>query len=154
MNKYLIDSNVLIACAFNTPFEYFPSFWIKLEEYINNNQVIICDAVVTEISAKADELKKWISNYKSLYRKTFEPDIVVEAKLIINKYPNLVDINNPNDQADPYLIALAKIDNLCLISDEKYSENATKARIPYVCKNETVDCLTRFDFFKKESWKF
>lgn len=154
MKRYLIDSSVLITCANCTPFEFFPSFWNKLEESIVGGQVIICDAVAVEISVKVDQLKKWIENYKHLFRKTLLPTVVVEAKLIINKYPNLIDINNPNDQADPYLIALAKTDNLVIISDERYSENSKKMRIPFVCKQEGVDCLGRFDFFKNEGWKF
>lgn len=154
MKKYLIDSSVLITCANNTPFDYFPSFWNKLNESVSSGQIVICDVVAAEISAKVDKLKKWVGVYKSLYRITLVSGIVVEAKLIINKYPNLVDINNPNDQADPYLIALAKVDQLSVISDERYSENSSKTRIPFICKQEKIECFNRFDFFKNEGWKF
>ncbi len=54
--------------------------------------------------------------------------------------------------ADPYVIAKAKILGGCVVTEEKFKENA--AKIPNVCKEFEIPCVNLKTFMKNESWFF
>jgi hypothetical protein len=54
--------------------------------------------------------------------------------------------------ADPYLIAKAKVLNICVVTEEKLKDNA--AKIPNVCQNFDVCCMNLEQFMQKERWSF
>ena len=94
MNKYIIDTNVLIDFNDSLP----------MDVYITQWKMIICEAVFNEIK-KSVELKQWLEKYKKLIESCYSDKVLIEAKVIINNYPKLIEINNPSDQSDPYIIA-------------------------------------------------
>lgn len=153
MKTYIIDSDVLIGLYDNLPMETYETQWNMLKKYIEEGRIIICDAVFNEIK-KAEELKKWLNELKKFVVPCYTRDIIVEAKIIVNDYPKLIDINNPSDQSDPYVIAIAKMNNYTILSNESYGEGGKKTKIPYVCKKLSVDCLNTRKFYIEENWKF
>lgn len=54
--------------------------------------------------------------------------------------------------ADPFLIARAKILNIPVVTMEKYKEHAVK--IPNICEHFGIECLHLEDFMEKENWQF
>jgi len=57
-----------------------------------------------------------------------------------------------NPVADPFVIAKAKVLNGCVVTQEKYKENA--AKIPNVCKHFEILCIDLEKFMENENWKF
>lgn len=153
MRTYIIDSDVLISLYDNLPMETYETQWNMLRKYIEEGRIIICDAVFNEIK-KAEELKDWLNGLRKFVVPCHVRDIIVEAKIIINDYPKLIDINNPSDQSDPYVIAIAKMNNYTILSNESYGEGGKKTKIPYICKKLAVDCLNIRKFYIEENWKF
>ena len=51
-----------------------------------------------------------------------------------------------------YLIAKAKVLNICAVTEEKLKDNA--AKIPNVCQNFDVCCMNLEQFMQKEGWSF
>lgn len=153
MNQYIVDTNVLIDFIDFLPMDIYETQWKMIGENIENGKIIICEAVFNEIK-KSVELKLWLEKYKSFIIPCYEDKILIEAKIIVNDYPNLIDVNNPSDQSDPYIIALAKLNKYTILSNEKYSEAAKKTRIPFICKNLKIDCVNTHEFYRKESWRF
>jgi len=120
---------------------------------IENKNIIICEAVFNEIK-KSVELKLWLEKYKKLIEPCYLDKVLIEAKVIINDYPKLIDINNPSDQSDPYIIALAKLNGLMVLTNEKYSEGGKKTKIPFICKQLSIKCINTHEFYRNENWKF
>lgn len=153
MKTYIVDSNVLIGFYESIPMQVYETQWNMLKHYIEEGRIVICEAVFNEVK-KAEELKTWLNNFKEAVKDCYSPKVIVEAKTIINDYPKLIDINNPSDQADPYLIALAKINNYCVLTNEKYVEGGKKTRIPYICKQLSIEYMSTKEFYLEEKWKF
>lgn len=153
MRTYIVDTDVLIGFYDSLPMEVYETQWNLLKRYVEEKRLLICEAVFSEIK-KAVELKKWLSNFDKLVIPCFTHDVIVEAKTIINSYPKLIDINNTSDQADPYVIALAKINGYTILTNEIYSEGSKKTRIPYICKQLSIDCMNTRQFYVEEKWKF
>lgn len=153
MNKYITDTDVLIGFYDSLPMDIYKTQWNKIGDYIQNGQLLICEAVFNEIK-KAEDFKLWLTNYKGFLLKCYTEEVLVEAKVIINKYRKLIDINNQSDQSDPYIIALAKINDYTVLSNERYSEGGNKTKIPFVCKEMGIKCINTHDFYKQETWQF
>lgn len=153
MNKYIIDANVLIEFNDHLPMDVYETQWKMIGENIENGKIIICEVVFNEIK-KSVELKQWLNNYKKLIEPCYSDKVLIEAKIIINEYPKLIDINNPSDQSDPYVIALAKLNGFTVLTNEKYSEGGKKTKISYICKKMSINCINTHDFYRSENWKF
>ena len=89
------------------------------------------------------------------------------AKAIVNRFPDLVDLEKETPDADPFVIALAiqKGRKQQVLFPQKYvvvtSERANphgKPRIPDVCHQLGVDCLfgerSLGDLFEREGWHY
>ena len=149
----MIDSDVLIGFYESLPMETYETQWKLIKEYIDEGRIVICEAVYNEIK-KSEELKKWLSQFSKKLVPCYTREVIVEAKTIINDYPKLIDVVNSNDQADPYVIALAKINNHTVLSNEYLSEGGKKVKIPFVCKQLKIACMNTKQFYKEEKWKF
>jgi hypothetical protein len=67
----------------------------------------------------------------------------------------LIDANNPNVQADPYVIALARSKNATVITEEKPDGALRKkTKIPTVCNYYSIKWLPLLDAIRDENWSF
>ena len=153
MNQYIVDTDVIIAFYDSIPMDVYKTQWKMIGKYLDEKRIVVCEAVFNEIK-KAEELKEWLNNYRKDLVPCYTQDVLVEAKVIINKYPKLIDVNNTSDQSDPYIIALAKMKGLIVLSNESYSEGGKKTKIPYICKDLGITCINTRAFYKNEAWQF
>jgi hypothetical protein len=153
MNQYIVDTDVIIGFYDSIPMDVYKTQWKMIGKYLDEKRIVVCEAVFNEIK-KAEELKEWLNNYRKDLVPCYTQDVLVEAKVIINKYPKLIDINNTSDQSDPYIIALAKMKGLIVLSNESYSEGGKKTKIPYICKDLGITCINTRAFYKNEAWQF
>lgn len=153
MNKYIVDTDVLIGFNDALPMDVYETQWKKIGDNIENGKIVICEVVFNEIK-KSVELKEWLDNFKKLIEPCYSDKVLIEAKVIINEYPKLININNPSDQSDPYIIALAKLNGFTVLTNEKYSEGGIKTKIPFICKKMSINCVNTHDFYRTENWKF
>ncbi|OGD92678.1 hypothetical protein A2697_02640 [Candidatus Curtissbacteria bacterium RIFCSPHIGHO2_01_FULL_41_44] len=153
MNQYIVDTDVIIGFYDSLPMDVYKTQWKLIGKYIEDKRIVICEAVFNEIK-KAEELKQWLNNYRKDLIPCYTQETLIEAKVIINKYPKLIDVNNTSDQSDPYVIALAKLKKLIVLSNESYSEGGKKTKIPYICKDLGIICRNTREFYKDEQWQF
>jgi hypothetical protein len=73
VNVYCIDTSSLIELKIKYPREVFPTLWEKMEELIQNGQIIAPIEVKKEIEKGDDELKKWVRG-KKRNRMFIKPD--------------------------------------------------------------------------------
>ena len=90
------------------------------------------------------------------------PMLQLLTKEILKKYPNLIK-KGKRFAADPWVIALAiemisspqstlfEVKRI-VVTEEKIRGN--KVRIPYVCKEYTVEAIDLLDLFRTEGWTF
>ena len=133
MSIYCIDTSSLIAAwQERYPIENFPAFWRKMEELIARGRLVSYGEVLNETQKRSDELHKWLKAHGEMFRE-LENRIQMEAANILAKFPRLVGQKKLRTSADPFVIALARVESLQIVTDEKPTGNLGRPNIPDVC---------------------
>ena len=65
-------------------------------------------------------------------------------------------MNNERNRsiADPFVIAVAKVRKMAVVTGEKRKGNPARPKIPDVCAAYGIKCLSLLELMKSEGWKF
>ena len=159
MQKYLLDTNIYIGFydRYYRPI-HFPTFWDNIKTPLNENVVI--PKVVLDESHQDEWIKEWVKenfNRDIINHKTYAEQFgEVLAHIQSSKYYRddvLIDWAREKI-ADPWLLAIAKKENLIIVTDElpkirDKNRPSKKAKIPDVAKDLSIDCINRNEFFAR-----
>ena len=152
MTVYCIDTSSLIAAwQERYPIEHFPSFWTKVDGLINDGRIISPIEVRNEISKRSDELHAWLKSRPAMFRELDEA-IQIEAAQILAKFPRLVGERKLRTSADPFVIALARVEGLQIVTDEKPTGSLNRPNIPDVCTALQMIPYDLLQLIKAEKW--
>ena len=160
---YCIDTSSLIH-GWNEkyPPEVFASLWNDIENLINNGDLVSTEEVLMELNAGNDDLSIWASKQSSFFL-PLDNQIQAEAAQILSDPINAKVLDSKKvgkNEADIWVIATAKVNNLIVISDEtRYLhpnnlQNARKISIRNVCENINIPHLNFLEFIKDCKWKY
>lgn len=162
MKKYLLDTNIYIA-SYDRYYrqEYFPTYWEKFSVILNEHVVI--PRVVKDEITKSEWFLQWLKdNYQddTVNHRNYSQQwqTVLEFVQSCGLYTDNALIEQTKGWAnehiaDPWLIAIAKQEDLIIVSDETGIPNIGqgnrigRATIPDVCARQDVRCISRNDFF-------
>ena len=154
---YSLDTSALIA-AFHEryPIENFPSLWRKIEELIRSGQLKMSQ-IVFEEAMRDTEIKQWCdqNQLKSYLQVAIDESVQEKVSEVLLEFPRLVDNRTGKSGADPWVIALARTFENCIVITEEnptYSENRPK--IPDACARFNLQCIKIVDLIKRENWIF
>ncbi len=148
--KYSFDSSGFID-AWNRyyPIDLFPTLWEKIATLLQKEIIIASSIVWDEIKQKDDELKKFLEKFKKSFKSPTKREQEIVEK-IINNNPEW--IKNNKNEADPFVIALAKLKNLKVVTYE--NPKKTKNHIPAVCRQMKVEYFSFIEFLREENIVF
>jgi len=160
VKKYLLDTNIYIGFydRYYLP-AYFPTFWENIKPHIN--ECVVIPKVVLDENFQDAWLKDWVKeNY--LHDLVNHKDYAGEfAEILVHvqeqdQYKDDVLINWGREKiADPWLLAIAKKENLIIVTDENANPGLNKnrpsksAKIPDVARELGIECITRNEFFAR-----
>ncbi len=148
--SYSIDTSALIeAWVRHYPPDVFPTLWKRIEKLIGDGWLLAIDEVLRELERKSDDLHKWAKQHGRLFVST-DQAIMQRAGPVINQFPSLADPQSQRGKADPFVIALAMERNLTVVTAER--SKPTKPRIPDVCQQLQVPCISLIKLFRWEGW--
>ena len=113
-----------------------------------------------------DEIHEWAKNHESIFRELDSHQADAARKIINNpKYKELFDIDKEIPEADPFVIALAVVEqrknriipeHWIVVADEGSKRPGKKPRIPDVCRDDDyqIECIRTLDMFEREGWQF
>ena len=137
------------------PIETFPSVWTNVSDIAKEKEIISPRAVLKEIEIRDDQVHNWVKQYITFQTLDTAQEVIVSD--IMSKYPSLVDINKSTEDADPFVIALAKSKGYIVVTQENrvnLSGPKSKYKIPNVCEAYKVEWLRILDLFKEKKWQF
>ncbi len=154
---YIFDTGAFIVISHYFP-ERFPSFWTKLNDYVEKGSIISVREVYNELSNHGNKpfLKNWLDKNKDIFRMPSEDEINFLSEIFqINHFRQLIgqeQILKGKPVADPFVIASARINKGCVVTEESFKINA--AKIPNVCQHFSIDCTNIEAFMEREKWTF
>lgn len=152
MTIYCIDTSALIAAwQERYPPENFPPFWRLMESIIENGRLVAPTEVLAETSKRSDELHNWLGERKHMFRE-LEDEIQIAAASILAQFPRLVGEKKLRTSADPFVIALAQVEKLQVVTEEKPT-GTRNPNIPDVVNALGMKpCIGLLEFLRAEKW--
>lgn len=152
MKVYCIDTSSLIAAwSERYPIENFPRFWDKVDDMVAARRLIAPVEVFNEIKKRSDELHTWLKARPSMFRE-LDDAIQIEAAQVLGQFPRLVGERKLRTSADPFVIALARVEGLDLVTDEKPTGSLSRPNIPDVCTALGMTTMGLLDLIRAERW--
>ena len=158
---YCIDSSSLMELSRQYPKSSFPTLWVKIDTLIEAGRLISPEEVLNEIKRGDDSLVEWAKKRRQMFI-PLDSDQARIAGQILASSKDLIDPLGEAPQADPFLIALAKVRNDSTekqLFDRKHVVVTQEGRhkpnkIPQVATRFGVESIRLLDLFEKENWKF
>jgi hypothetical protein len=153
LTHYSIDTSIFInAWTRDYPPDVVPALWDSFIDLIAEGRMHASQEVLLEIERKADDVYAWCKAQKDLWVPLDAPTVVA-AQRVLAAFPDFVKTGTGRNQADPFVIALAKVNNYTVVTWEKGGSQA-KPRIPYICDQMGIPCLNLIGLAKAEKWVF
>ncbi|MBR1165023.1 DUF4411 family protein [Bradyrhizobium elkanii] len=148
---YCIDTSALIAAWYERykP-NRFPKLWDQLDQLVTDGRLVSSTLVLRECNKqRSEELHGWLKPRETMF---VMPDEVVQQQVdyIVNTYTGLVSAGKEKFQADPFVIALAKVEGHTVITEETGIGSLSK--IPGVCNAMKVECINLMQLIDEEDW--
>lgn len=135
------------------PPEAFPSLWDShLPGLIASGELRATQEVLIELKRQDDEILQWARSQPGLFVEVDE-SLQTEVTSILKQFRNLVDADFGRSGADPFVIALARL-NGCAVVTQEGPRSRINPRIPDVCGALKVPCIKILDVILAEGWRF
>ncbi len=158
--KYVLDANYFIqASRLYYDLGIFPCFWKWTLQNFNKENFILIDKVYQELTGSGDLLNQWVAtNLKQWVISTNQPSVRESYTYVLGYTEGLASGKQPRFRraaiedfaivADSWLIAYAKAEKACIVTNEIPSNSSNKVKIPTICDNLKIDHITREDLLK------
>jgi Domain of unknown function (DUF4411) len=157
MIVYCLDSSFLIN-GWQKRYrpDVFPSIWTTLSSLIDEKVVFSCEEVYLEIKEQQDDLFKWVDAHKRAF---LQPDENVSSEMlkVMAKFPNLAAKGAALNRADPWVVALARVNGAIVVTDEQPAEKQKPTKppkLPNVCEGLDIRWMRPIDFLAAMKIKF
>lgn len=111
------------------------------------------EEVLNELRAKDDDLLVWVQERKNWLVAPTSVPIMLTARRVLREHPRLTEPLAGKGTADPFVIATALERNKHVVTEEK-GGSSNKPKIPYVCNQMRVECMTVIEMIRREGWTF
>jgi hypothetical protein len=153
---YSVDTSALLDGLERFYFEdAFPGIWEKVADLIAAGRFFVSEEVWVEAKKKTGVVKTWCE--KDTTGNLIVPtdgSIVAEVQAILKAYPRLVGQLKGRNEADAFVIAVAKLRAATVVTGEGDDGNDRHPKIPYICGHLGIACLRFTELIRSEGWKF
>ena len=154
---YSLDTSVFMDWqARYYPLDVFQSLEVKIDELIAAGELAAVQLVKDEIDAVGTPgLQAWVKNRAQLFV-PMAPDLQAAGAEIEAAYPDLMDPKGLHESADAYVIALARLRNGIVVSQETSAAEKRNPKrthyVPDVCRDLGVSCINLLGLARREKW--
>lgn len=101
-------------------------------------------------------LIQWVQNQTDVFIPT--SDVLADAQAIQNQFPGLRDPKAEFEEADAYVIALARMHSGIAVTQETSAAEKRNPKrthfIPDVCRELGIPCISLLGLIRREKWNF
>lgn len=116
--------------------------------------LIVTVEVLNELARIEDDIHAWVKERPHMIV-AIDGNIQPIVTQILTTHRRLVDTRKNRSLADPFVIALAYVENCAVVSTELRSTNPKKKpNIPDVCDDMDIPHYTLVDVLRHQGWTF
>lgn len=143
---YLIDSSAWFNIDVRGDHE---QVWQMIYRLIAEKRIVICAAILDEIrnSSVYERIKLHEAALKDGDLASTDLEYLQLIGKITHEHPTMSRARSRKFAADPYVVALAKLQGYTVVADE--SNTRANRKIPGACRKLNVRCLTLDEFVEK-----
>ena len=155
-STYSVDTNTFMDWQQRYyPIDVFASIAPKIDGLIADQRLWAPTLVREEISVVGNAaLNGWADERPNIFVPNAE--ILADALAIQKMFPGLLDPKAEYEEADAYVIALAKLRNGIVITQETSAAEKRNPKrthfIPDVCREMGIPCFNLLGLMRKEGW--
>ncbi len=148
MTTYSFDTSAFIEGLRHYPFDVAESLWDHLDSLGKQRIVSAQQEVYEEVAKKHDALAVWLKARKYFFR---EPDEEIQSRVrsILKTHSRLLSLATNRSGADVWVIAQAGVDQGAVVSYEQWDPKRKNIKIPEVCSDLGIRCLTFVEFMRE-----
>lgn len=153
---YCFDTSAIIEPWRRThPRDIFRTLWNGIETLIDSGEIVCPDEVFYELERKDDEILEWARRRGQMFIPIDDgiQDAVTNILATAN-FENLIKPGSQRNQADPFVIGLAQVRRLTVVTYERRQGSIKKPTIPDVCSHFDISCVGLVDLMRAEGWTF
>lgn len=153
---YSVDTNSFMDWqARYYPTDVFKSLIARMDDLAATGRIQAAALVREEIDAVGTpELVSWAKTNAGIFVRT--QDLLADALVIQNQFPGLRDPKAEHEEADAYVIALARLRDGIVVTQETPAAEKNRPRrthfIPDVCRELGVPCISLLGLMRREKW--
>ncbi len=154
---YVFDNSPLSTLFKNFYRKRFPTLWRNFDGLVKDGGIVSTREVQREIADGAvQELRDWADGNPDLFPAPLGAEGAFVAK--IYAVPHLQQnieqqkLLKGGRNADPFVIAKAAVEGKTVVTMELLKPNA--AKIPNICAQFGIKCMTLEEFMEAEGWEF
>ena len=152
--KYSIDTSAILdGWRRYYPPSSFPGLWIRIEELIQQGHLRATEEVLHELKKRDDEVLEWAKAQDGFFIPIDQP-IQAAVASVLSGFPKLIDTRRNRSAADPFVIALAKVEGCAVVTGEGPTASDKRPHIPDVCRAMGIKTLRLLDLIVEEGWIF
>lgn len=155
---YSIDSSSLMDWqARYYPTDVFPGVQHRVEGLVSAGRLVAAALVRDEIHAVGPlSLQGWLKANSGIVVPIAE--ILAEARAIQGRFVGLLDPKAEFEEADAYVIALARLRGAVVVTQETTAAEKRNPKrthyIPDVCREMGIGCIGFLGLLRREGWTF
>ena len=154
---YVLDTNSIRVRGNFYP-DRFPTLWDELAALVSAGRLESVREVAKEIDRQdiRDHVEEWLGEHTGFFAPPSAEELEKVAEILA--VPHFQQLIGAKQRlrglpvADPFVIAHAMIHDACVVTEEKFKENA--AKVPNVCAHFGVDCTDLEGLMTREGWRF
>ncbi len=158
--KYLLDANTYITAKnFYYAMDICPGYWEWLDKQFTLHVAGSVDMIARELRAGNDELSNWVKARPQHFIANDDHDTQIIFQQIVESIMR-ADFNPGSRdaflaKADPWIIAKSKSIGATVITHElPLPAQTRKVKVPNICHQFDVPCMTTFEFLRKLNARF
>lgn len=136
----------------------FQSIWTELDSFIENGSIISTREVLNELKRGVANpvIDAWIDKNKHIFQMPTHDELIFVREILAHKsFTSSIGQKQTmagTPVADPFIIALAKIKNGIVVTEEKPKENS--AKIPTICNHYNIRYMDLEEFLNSQNLKY
>lgn len=153
---YVFDTTPLLNLFGHYDPAVFPDLWADFNRLLADGRVLSVREVRREIKYGPDALLEWVKMNAVVFVAPDAAQTGFLQKMLENRLAQgLIQhkkMLKGGGAADPFIIALARVRDGCVVTEEKHRPNAPK--IPTICEQFGIPCVDLTGFMKREGWRY